>query len=277
MVRYRYGVPEIMESGATGNLKVLYEDIKYVLKVPIVNFIFRTLAYYDHFLQIGWSQVRGNMVTSNMEEAAASLRYPETSFQPPAVDWGIFYTLGTIGKIRGTIFTFNYVNTKLLLIATAWEEALSHRPILGGKANKGFLQPGVLPGLPSINLVNIPEASKDVQQLLIDIIKTKKGYDAASDYRALAQYPRFLEVAWPSMKPHIGSDEYILNSHSIREKARTLVHQQMPYPVTLTPEYLYSFYSPKDVAGIMGVVAMFSSFLSDLIIDGEYLRKCISV
>jgi hypothetical protein len=276
MVRVRYGVPEIMESEATGQLKFLYEDIKYVLKVPIVNFIFRTLAHYDQFLQIGWSQVRPNMLTVNIEEAASKLRYPDTSFQAPQIDWRRYYSLETVEQIKGTIFTFNYVNTKLLLIATAWEESLGHRPILGGNENRGFIKPGILSGLPAIDLVNIPEASPDVQYLLMDIINTKKGYDAASDYRALAQFPEFMESSWASMKPHIGSDEYILLSHSIREKARSLVHEKMPYPVMITPEFLYSYYSPKDVSGIMGVVAMFSSFLSDLIIDGEYFRKCIN-
>jgi hypothetical protein len=42
MVRSGYGVPEIFENEAVGRLSLIYEDIKYVLKVPIVNFIFRT-------------------------------------------------------------------------------------------------------------------------------------------------------------------------------------------------------------------------------------------
>jgi hypothetical protein len=40
MVRSGYGVPEIFENEAVGRLSLIYEDIKYVLKVPIVNFIF---------------------------------------------------------------------------------------------------------------------------------------------------------------------------------------------------------------------------------------------
>jgi|GEM_PF-4261760 len=41
----RYGVPEVFEHEASGRVHLIYKDIKYVLKVPIVNFIFRT---YQH-------------------------------------------------------------------------------------------------------------------------------------------------------------------------------------------------------------------------------------
>jgi hypothetical protein len=271
--RIQFGIPEITEENATGLVKFLYDDIKYVLKVPIVNFVFRTLAHYERFLQVAWTEVRPNMLTFNMEEAASDLRYPQTSFHPPKIEWERYYTTETIERIQKTIFTFNYVNTKLLLITTAWEESLGHRPILGSKENKGFITPGIIKELPPVHLVNIPEASVSVQQLLFDIIHKKKGYDAASDYRALAKFPTFLNISWSYIKPHIGSNEYTLLSKNIREKARKNVHDNMPYPVTISPESLYSLYSPKNIAGIMGVVTMFSSFIADLIIDGEYLRS----
>jgi hypothetical protein len=60
----------------------LYEkqQSKYVLKVPIVNFIFRSLAHYPEFLKIAWGQIRQNMLTVNMEEASKLLRYPKITF-----------------------------------------------------------------------------------------------------------------------------------------------------------------------------------------------------
>jgi hypothetical protein len=122
-----YGVPEIFEGEATGRLQLIYNDIKHVLKVPIVNFIFRTTALYEPFLFIGWNQVRPNMLTLNMERAAQNLRYPSLSVQIPQINWSKYYDLYTIDRIKRVIFTFNYVNTKLLLIASAWSESLSNR------------------------------------------------------------------------------------------------------------------------------------------------------
>lgn len=58
-----YGIPEIFDQEASGPLKDLYSDIQYVLKVPVVNFIFRTLALYEPFLSLAWEQVRPNILT----------------------------------------------------------------------------------------------------------------------------------------------------------------------------------------------------------------------
>jgi hypothetical protein len=273
LVRTQFGIPEIFENEATGNINFLYQDIKFVLKVPVVNFVFRTLAYYDQFLRIGWSQVRANMLTINMEEAAKVLRYPTTSFKAPNIEWEKYYQKETIDTIRKIIFTFNYVNTKLLLITTAWEESLGYRPILGGKVNNGFIQPGIITDLPSFQLINIPVAPSSIQHLLMDIMNKKKGYDVASDYRALACFPTFLEITWTHMRNYIGTNDYTLLSKNIKENARKIVHQHMPYPVTITPEALYSFYSPRDIAGIMGIISMFSNFIADLVIDGQFFRS----
>jgi hypothetical protein len=218
LVRTQFGIPEINEHEALGNINDLYQDIKFVLKVPIVNFVFRTLAYYDQFLKIGWVQVRPNMLTINMEEAAKMLRHPNTSFKAPIIEWNKYYQKETIDTIRKIIFTFNYVNTKLLLITTAWEESLGYRPIVGGKVNNGFIQPGIITGLPNIQLINIPEAPSSIQNLLMDIMNKKKGYDVASDYRALVCFPTFLEITWTHMRKHIGSNEYTLFSKALKKK-----------------------------------------------------------
>ncbi len=49
MLNTDYGVPEVYEQEAKENLEEIYQDIQAVLKVPVVNFIFRTLALYETF------------------------------------------------------------------------------------------------------------------------------------------------------------------------------------------------------------------------------------
>ncbi|MFE8699384.1 halocarboxylic acid dehydrogenase DehI family protein [Cytobacillus sp. FJAT-54145] len=268
-----FGLPEIFKEEAKGDLKLVYEDIEYVLKVPIVNFIFRTLGHYEQFLQIGWRQIRPNMLTINIENAAEALRYPNTSFRAPTISWNRYYSKETLETIQKIIFTFNYVNTKLLIISTAWEESLGYRSIEGGKPINGLIQPGIISGLPPIKLVHIPQAPPLVQNLLIRIMKKKHAYDAASDYRALAVYPDFLDITWNHIESYIGSDEYVLAANKVKSKAIKMVHQQMPYPVSITPEFLYTMYTPREVAGIMGIISMFSSFIANLVVNGELFRK----
>lgn len=269
-----YGVPEIFEDEARGRIDLLYNDIKFVLKVPIVNFIFRTLALYDEFLYIAWRDVRNNMLTINMETAAESLRYPNISVTPPYINWNDYYDQFTIETIRKVVFTFNYVNTKLLLIACTWAESLANRPIYGNTKVQGYITPGVIEGLPKIKLIDINKATISIKNLLIDIQTKHHAFDIASDYRALAYYPDFLGISWEYLKPYVCTEEYNMISSQLNKRAIKLV-RKMPFSVTVNRKVLEEIYCDKDIAGIMGIVSMFQNFLPSLIIDGEFFRQII--
>lgn len=269
-----FGIPEIFEEEAIGALGLVYQDIKCVLKVPIVNFIFRTLALYDKFLFTAWREVRNNMLTINVEKAAESLRYPNISAKPPQVNWRQYYKPHKIDTIRKIIFTFNYVNTKLLLISSAWAESLGNRPICGGKEVKGFISPGLIPELPEITMVDMDKVANPIRNLLLDISRVHHTFDLASDYRALAYYPEFLSVSWEYLKPYADTEEYTLIRSDLKERSISLAHT-MPFPVTINRQGLESYYSAQEIAGIMGVVSMFQNFLPGLIIDGEFFRRIL--
>ncbi|WP_170006161.1 halocarboxylic acid dehydrogenase DehI family protein [Bacillus fonticola] len=270
-----YNVPEVFPEDAVGAVNTLYADIQFVLKVPVVNFLFRTLAFYERFLELAWSEVRTNMLTFEVEEMAKELRYPPVSLQTPSWDWQAHYPPKTIEAIKRTIFTFNYVNPKLLLLVSAWSESLSNRPILGKNEPKGFLQPGILPGLPQIQLIHIKQAPEPTRRLLLTISKTLGTFDVASDYRALANYPQFLSTGWGVLKPYASTDEYTLLQTSLKKRAVTLAHK-FPFPVTISRGKLERYYTEKEIAGIYGIVSMFQSFLPGLLIDLEIFRRIIS-
>jgi len=253
----QYGIPEVFESDAEGIVKEVYEDIKYVLKVPIVNFIFRAVAHYPEFLRYAWEEVRPNMLTINIENAASQLRYPHIKTQVPTYSLTQDYDPQTIETIRKIIFTFQYVNPKLLLIANAWAEALADRPIEPQKPNLGLINPGIFENAIPIQLVHIPSSPLYLKQLFIDIAKEHHAYDVASDYRALAAYPRFLKTTWHSLKPYLASDEYTLLKSSLLGKSISLTREDMPYGVLLDKNKLTSYYSPSQLAGIMGLVSVF--------------------
>ncbi|HEU5138707.1 MAG TPA: halocarboxylic acid dehydrogenase DehI family protein [Bacillales bacterium] len=269
-----YGVPEVFASEAKGSLKAVYADIQNVLKVPIVHFIFRTLAGYEQFLTIGWKQIRPNMLTFEAKRSAEILRYPDLTVNVPSIDWSRYYEKRVLDRLRSTVFMFNYVNPKLLLIASAWAESLAVRPNKGQKKVKGTLNPGILSGLPSVDLVNILEAPPPIGELLLDITKKHRHYEPSSDYRAFAHYPQFLRLAWTHLRRFVGSAEYTL----IRERLLWQSVQQtksLPYPVTVDRAILEKYYSPAEIAGIMGIVSMFQNVLPDLIIDGEFFRRIL--
>jgi hypothetical protein len=194
--------------------------------------------------------------------------------QPKPLDLGAWYDPHTAETIRRTIFTFNYVNTKLLLIASAWAESLANRPIAGGEAVQGYISPGVLPYLPEITLVHMNEAPASIRRLLRDIAEKHHALDVASEFRTLAKYPLFLESAWMQLRDYVGTDRYSLLQSQIAGQSIKLA-RQMPFAVTINRQTLEPFFSLPDIAGIMGIVTMFQHFLPGLIIDGEYFRRLI--
>lgn len=270
-----YGVPEIFESEANGTTSLIYQDIKYVLKVPVVNFIFRTIVLYEDFFAIAWNQVRPNMLTVNAEKAAQQLlRYPHLSVNPPKLDWTQVYDEQKLIQIKKILFTFNYVNPKLLLIASAWSESLANRPIKGTNSIEGFIRPGVFPSLPQIDLMHIPDAPPNVKSLLLDIAKKHQSFDVASDFRALAFYPEFLRESWKYLGNYVGTDEYNMISSRLKSQAIQWSHE-MPYQMKIERKELEKYHSDSEIAGIYGVVSMFQSFLADLVVDGQFLRRMI--
>lgn len=270
-----YGVPEIFEHEANGSLKAVYADIQNVLKVPVVNFIFRTLATYERFLTEGWKQVRPNMLTFEGKRAAEALRCPNLRVEVPHVDWYRYYEKATLDRIRETVFTFNYVNPKLLLIASAWAESLGNRPNSGYPKVQGTIQPGVLPELPPIDLIQISEAPQPIRTLLLDIARKHHHYEPSSDYRALARYPQFLRLGWQYLKDYVGSEEYMLLRGKLLTRSVQLT-KELPYPVTVNRTLLAQYDKPAEIAGIMGIVSMFQNILPDLIIDGEFFRRLLN-
>lgn len=272
----QYGIPEVVESEAHGVVKEVYEDIKYVLKVPIVNFMFRALAHYPEFLTYAWQQIRPNMLTVNMESASNRLRFPNIRTQVPAFDFTNAYNPQTLQHIKNVIAAFQYVNPKLLLIASAWSEGLGNRPIIPQKENLGQIEPGVFKSMPHIELIHIPSAPFYLKQLLLDIAREHHSYDVASDFRALARYPQFLEVAWHYLKPYIGNDEYTILKSKLLKQSVSFVHQDMPFPVTINSHQLARIYTPAQIAGIMGLVSLFQHFLPGLIVEVEFIRRLIT-
>ncbi|MDP4090412.1 MAG: halocarboxylic acid dehydrogenase DehI family protein [Bacillota bacterium] len=269
-----YAVPEILDENISGSLKELYDDIKCVLKVPMVNFIFRTLALYESFLSLGWSQVRPNMLTENMEECSRTLGNPDMSAVVPKINWQHYYDTAQIMNIRKIVSTFNYANPKLLIIASAWAEALSERPVCGETTVKGELAPGIQPNLLEINLIEYCEAPLSIRGLYEDIARVHGSFDIASDFRALANFPSFLIESWKHLRPYVQSDEYEKLKSDIKKLSVKMSHS-MPFPVTVSRDNLKQMYNPKDIAGIMGIVSMFQNFLPGLIIDGEFLRRML--
>ncbi|WP_239589237.1 halocarboxylic acid dehydrogenase DehI family protein [Metabacillus crassostreae] len=225
-------------------------------------------------MSYAWQQVRPNMLTTNVEAVSNELRFPSITCVS-TYDFTKNYPIETLNKIKRILSVFHYVNPKLLLIASAWVESISTRPILGKSNVTGMIKQGVIEGMPQISLVHIPDAPYKTQQLLLDIAKEHHSFDVASDFRALANYPQSLEISWMHLKPYIRGDEYSVLKSKLLDSSVDLVHQSMPYPVIVKIESLANVYTSAQLSGIMGLLSMFQNFLSGLILEVEFMRKMI--
>jgi hypothetical protein len=67
-------LPEIMPDKADERISLVYQDIQQTLRVPFVNFIFRTLANYPDYFEPTWQRFAQIFKTKAFERVADELR-----------------------------------------------------------------------------------------------------------------------------------------------------------------------------------------------------------
>jgi hypothetical protein len=105
---------EVMPDEASEGVRAVYEETRTHLRVPVVNFLFRSLANYPPYLSFAWNKIASHLLTPRFEEAADTLRaraLVEPIYKP--TDWT---SLGDLKQIRAFTDTIHYVLPKLLLV-----------------------------------------------------------------------------------------------------------------------------------------------------------------
>jgi hypothetical protein len=197
---------EIMPDEAAGRIRPIYEDIQQVLRVPFVNFIFRTLANYPDYLESAWQDLRPSLRSRAFEQAADEIRVEGLLDRVPNASEVAWEGLADLEQIRPFNDTIHYVLPKLLLIATAWHEGLRGGGT-GTDAGDG-IPAGVAEGTTKIPMVDPKSATGRVKELFQDIRERHRHPGVASYYRALGHWPEFLGTAWERIRPIVGSPEY---------------------------------------------------------------------
>jgi hypothetical protein len=268
-------IPEIYEGEARGRLRKLYHQIEATLHVPFVNYLFRTLAYYPSFLQYALEVSRPNLLSLSFERAADDLRknaLPEQlSLSLPS-----FVTRRDLRGATTILPVFHYDNAKLLLLTTAWIEALSERPVALHSKEDTYVPPGISPHFPRhIPMIRLERAPQPVKQLIKSIVDTHSAFGPASDYRSFACYPTFLAGAWQQIHPLVRTPLYQERKHRLLAHAQSLVHT-LPYPLPLSPERLRHILSDREVTSCHGILNMFQQMLPGLILDIELITRMVT-
>ncbi|MGH2442869.1 MAG: halocarboxylic acid dehydrogenase DehI family protein [Chloroflexota bacterium] len=227
---------EVSEADAQGAVKAIYDDIKNTLRVPVVNLVFRVLATQPDFLQLAWRQLEPNLRTVYFESRAdviraAAVQGAEKLGSPPKPeDSGVASLLGL----------FHYVNPKLLLAVAVLRSAVNGQyPMLEKlpESEKRQIETGVDPRMPTISLIDEETASPAIADIFADIKATLGIPVLNTDYRALATYPSYLQIAWEALKPATSTAGY----RSLERELRMMAEQTilvLPFRVEINPHIM---------------------------------------
>ncbi|MDP9425511.1 MAG: halocarboxylic acid dehydrogenase DehI family protein [Actinomycetota bacterium] len=209
---------EVMPDEAGEEVRAVYERTRSHLRVPIVNFLFRSLANYPPYLSFAWDRVEPHLLTPRFEEAADALR--SRSLVEPISDYTDWSSLGDLSQIRAFTDTIHYVLPKLLLVSNAFDEGLGGETGVADGPEEAGVRPGVAEGATSVAPVGPNEADEETEEVFEEIREHHGHPDVASYYRGIARWPEFLKFAWKRIGPLIGTPAYEERKRDLLEVAR---------------------------------------------------------
>lgn len=269
---------EVMPDQADPRLRRVYQETQHTLRVPFVNFIFRVLANYEDYLVPEWDRLRPWARTVQFERTADAIRAAALLDPAPAFG-GSWPAPDDLRRIAAFTASIHYVLPKLLLLATAMDEALDPRQAgtgLGSASetlNGSDLPEGVAAGTLAVPMVS-PEQADPALRGLFDRIKERHGHPGvATYYRSLGHWPDFLRAVWEGIEPLVGTQAYQVKKQAVLERALQAV-MAMP-PRDGRDAHLPSM-SAELSSDLRAVLAVFRfRVIPDLLIDVTLVRAML--
>jgi hypothetical protein len=197
---------------------------------------------------------------------------------PAPANWA---ELGDLERIRPFTDAMHYVAPKLLLVATAFDdELLDHdasdtddRADQGAGVPLGWIPIGPAEGMISLPLIAPREATGQVQTLF-EAITRRHGHPlVATYYRALANWPPFLQVVWDCLDPIVGSAAYARHKEDVIDRALHVVRRlALPRTGTATAFGV----TEAELADIRAILAVFRlRLIPDLLLDVTLVKALL--
>ena len=235
-------IPAVVESDATGDIKNIFDDIKNVTGVDVVNLVWRRLALTQNALPHLWAVLRpayeNGFINQQAVEFQNHLAIPKL---PKFTDEVLFASgIDNLGKmtINNILASYNRTNTvnvialqAALIALTGGEDGAieqTHKKV-GGDS----LLP--MPRLPAISDLN-PIIISLVEDL--NSLGEEDGTIIASMYRHLAYWPNYLALIKIALEPIASSGELKKAIEKSREqsanKALFLSKFLTPFPSNIS-------------------------------------------
>jgi hypothetical protein len=272
-------IAPIPEHLAEPALKEIYEDTKAALQVPWMGVVAMSFARYPRFYATLWGGFRELSASAQFLAACHELRQEAeaASLSAPSILQKLYelgYTEPEIAEIRALIEIFSHGNMPYLLIATAARLLLEGNEIGTSRSISKPAQSRHGPAAGgSLVLMEPHHAERQLQDLYEDLKSTLGLPFLNTDYRALARWPSYFDVAWRSLKPLIGTPAYDDVVERVHKKAVALV-LALPNPGELTSARLVAA-ADEDMGAesVLGVVRLFQWLLPGLVVNVAYMRE----
>jgi hypothetical protein len=274
-------IAPIPEHLAEPALKEIYEDTKAALQVPWMGVVAMSFARYPRFYATLWGGFRELSASAQFLAACHELRQEteSASLSAPSILQKLHelgYTEPEITEIRALIEIFSHGNMPYLLIATAARLLLEGSEIGDTRSISKPVQSRHGPAAGGKLVLMEPHHAERQLQALYDDLKSTIGLPFLNtDYRALARWPSYFDVAWRSLKPLIGTPAYDEAVERVHKKAVALV-LALPNPGELTSAMLVAAANEDTGAeSVLDVVRLFQWLLPGLVVNVACMRKQI--
>ena len=268
---------------AQGQRLEWYREMKQVFQVPWMGVVTMAFSHYPHFFKTLWDGTRdlcasqpyiaACMENRSFAEAQVANLFP-TPLQPKLMKLG--YAPREIDDIRQMIEVFSHGNQPYLIMATL------ARYLLEGGEMSGPATPDAAPVFAgrhapdyTVPFVLMETHHADAETCLVyDDIKTVLGLPFVNtDYRALARWPSYWQVAWADLRPRLVALKTDQICDEIHRRCFALVQDSLPNPNGLTSDALIK--AAKQDAPLDEIIAMcrlFQWLLPGLVTNVAYLR-----
>ena len=233
-------IPAVVESDATGEVKNIFDDIKNVTGVDVVNLVWRRLAITQNALPYLWDVLRPAYESGFISHQAVEFQNQLVIPKLPKFKDEILFASGidNLGKmtINNILASYNRTNaTNLIALQAALinlngGENVALEPIQKKLAGDNLLP---MPRLPALSDLN-PKIISLVEEL--NSFGEEDGTIIASMYRHLAYWPNYLALIKIALEPIASSGELKSAIEKSREqsakKAISLSKILAPFPLS---------------------------------------------
>ncbi|MEM8854602.1 MAG: hypothetical protein AAGD34_12945 [Pseudomonadota bacterium] len=216
----------VPEHAADGRLASVYTQTKNGLGVPWMGVVAMAFAHYPVFYSRLWSALEPIVGRACFAEACAALRAEAeaqaATFSPSPLGGRLTamgYGEGELTAIRACIEVFAAGNMPYIVMATLARGLLEGRPWTASGDPGTPLSP---PAHPKPVLMESHHATPETQALYDDI-KTALGLPFVNtDYRALARWPSYFDVAWTGLRGCVTAAAYEPSVEAVHRRADAL-------------------------------------------------------